>query len=179
MTKKVIIKNQTDIDAYLDKLRISADQAQINVRKIAAGANPLDFLYELKFEPVGFDPMNSSRKLNLIEQLNQTFTYVASLKAARHLLQLHPAFTSLTLNLGTTSGWDIESTQNGGLVAEVFAAVNPQNNDKVNKDIRKVAAAEVRHKYVFFMCPGIPVGDYREAPFRDDINVISLGCEIW
>jgi hypothetical protein len=52
------------------------------VRRLAAGVIPLGFLYVLKFWSVGFDPMDSTRKMNLIEQLNQTLTYVASLKAA-------------------------------------------------------------------------------------------------
>ena len=177
--KKVIIKSQGDVDSYFGKLRASAENARGLIRELAAGSNPLTFLYQVRFDPVGCDPMDTTRKLNLIEQLNQTFTYAASLKAASYLLKQRPAFTALTLNLGTTSGWDIESIENGGLVAEIFAAVNPQNNDKLNKDVKKVATAEVQHRYVFFMCPGVGAGPYKEVSVPAGINVISLGCELW
>jgi hypothetical protein len=114
----------------------------------------------------------------LIEQLNQTFTYAASLKAAEYLFRNHPAITCLTLNLGTTSGWDIEGPESGGLVAEVFAAVNPQNNKKLEKDIEKVAAANATHRYVFFMCPGVEAGRYRKNLGPHGVQVVSLGCDL-
>lgn len=178
MDKQPIIKTQSDIDACLEKIRESAEQAQARVRQLATAGHPSSFLYQMKFEEIGCDPMDPARRLNLTEQLNQTFTYVASFKAASNLLRGHPPFKALTLNLGTTSGWDIESHENGGLVAEVFAAVNPRNNRKLDKDIKKVAAAKVRHRYVFFMCPGIDPGPYRKIAVPGGISVVSLGCEV-
>jgi len=132
----------------------------------------------MKFEEIGCDPLDTSRKLNLIEQVNQTFTYMASLKAAEYLLNHHPELKSLTLNLGTRSGWDIEADETGGLVAEVFAAVHPGNNRKLDKDIQKVAAAEAEYRYVFFMCPGFDPGLYHGKPTAPGVEVVSLGCEL-
>jgi len=159
------------------KIEASAELARARVQQLAATAHPSDFLYQLKFEETGCDPLNPARKLNLIEQLNQTFTYMASFKAAEYLLQSHPPFTVLILNLGTTSGWDIESAENGGLVAEVFAAVNPRNNRKIEKDMEKVAKDKAQHRYVFFMCPGIGAGPYHGISIPPGVNVLSVGCE--
>jgi hypothetical protein len=178
MSKQVIIEGQSDIDVCVAKLRISAELAQMHIRQLVTANHPSVFLYQMKFEEIGCDPMDSKRKLNLIEQLNQTFTYTASLKAASYLLRGHPPFRSLTLNLGTRSGWDIESAENGGLVAEVFAAVNPQNNRNLYKDMKKVAGEKVPHRYVFFMCPGIEPGPYQGISIPRGISVVSLDCEV-
>ena len=178
MSKQLIIKAQSDIDACFKIIRDSAQRAHAHICQVADSGHPLDFLYQMKFTEIGCDPMDSNRRLNLIEQLNQTFTYVASLKAASYLLQSRPSFDTLTLNLGTAPGWDIESAENGGLVAEVFAAVNPKNNRKLNNDMKKVAEEKVQHRYVFFMCPGIGPGPYRERLIPQGINVVSLGCDV-
>jgi len=132
----------------------------------------------MKFEEIGCDPLDPRRRLNLIEQLNQTFTYAASLKAAEYLLNHHTDLRSLTLNLGTRSGWDIETAEGGGLVAEVFASVHPRNNRKLEKDIQKVAAAKAKHRYVFFMCPGFEPGSYPEKSRFPEVEVVSLGCDL-
>jgi hypothetical protein len=129
----------------------------------------------MKFEKIGFDPLNPARRLNLIEQLNQIFTYAASFRAASYLYQELRELTSLTLNLGTDAGWDIESSENGGLVAEVFAAVDPRNNRKLEKDIKKVASAKVAFRFVFFMCPGFPAGPQE---IEAGVKVVSLGCDL-
>jgi hypothetical protein len=178
MNKQLTIRHKSDVEDYLARIQASIELAKVRVQQLATTMHSSDFLYQLKFEETGCDPLDPARKLNLIEQLNQTFTYMASFKAADYLLQCHPPFTILMLNLGTNSGWDIESAENGGLVAEVFAAVNPRNNRKLDKDIETVAGGKVRHRYVFFMCPGIPAGPYRGISVPPGINVVSVGCEM-
>jgi len=76
------------------------------------------------------------------------------------------------------SGWDIETTETGNLVAEVFASVHPGNNRKLEKDIQKVAAAKAKYRYVFFMCPGFEPGPYREKPLPPGVEVVSVGCDL-
>ncbi len=166
-----------DADAYIDDLRVSAEEAQLKLAEILEYADPLDFLYRIKFEGIGCDPFNSQRSLNLIEQVNQTFTYLASFKAAKTLFSWHSGLTSLRMNLGTQSGTDIESDYNGGISAEVFAAVSPASNDKLKKDIKKVSKSQARHKYVFFMCPNCDEGQYLKCKVPKEIKVWSLGNE--
>jgi hypothetical protein len=120
--------------------------------------NPLEFLALLKFSPLGRDPLKNT-PLNFIEQINQTFTAIASFRAARHIFQTHPERVSeLRLNLGTSAGSDIEALNTDGkLVAlyEVFASVDPKNNQKLKKDVIKVrkaaAAQEVYIRGVYFI----------------------------
>jgi len=136
----------------------SATKALAQVSELA-GTDALSALWSMKVRPVGCDPLDADTPLNLIEQLNQTFTYIASARAVKVLLSLHPEIAPFTLNLGTSPGSDIESKRGVGLAAEVFAAVIPSNNKKLTRDIDKVAAVTgVGLKYVFFMCPGYDEG---------------------
>ncbi|SLM29188.1 hypothetical protein MTBBW1_1720005 [Desulfamplus magnetovallimortis] len=118
--------------------------------------------------------MDSSRPLNLIEQINQTFTYLASFLGAKILFNKHSGLENINLNLGTQSGSDIESNFDGGIAAEVFSSVSPSNNNKLSNDIKKVGKIEDRHKYVFFLCPDIKEGIYTN-PFGNEVYVYSLG----
>ena len=68
----------------------------------------LETLYTLRFEKFGCHPLEK-RQLNIVEQLNQTFTTMASLAAARLLIGWFPQSGGLRLNLGAVRGRDIES----------------------------------------------------------------------
>ena len=177
MSKQITLRSAEDIKNYIEDLRISAEEAQLQLSDISGYAEPLELLYRIKFEKICFDPLNQQRSLNLIEQVNQTFTYLASFRAASLLFSWHPALDSLTLNLGARSGTDIESNYDGGIAAEVFAAVTPQNNKKLIKDIEKVTKVKAVHKYVFFMCSDIDKGQYFECKAPKGIEVWSLGNE--
>jgi hypothetical protein len=123
----------------------------------------------LKFEPVGVHPVED-RPLNLIEQINQTFTYIASLHGARWILDRHPRSAPLHLNLGAIKGFDIESDDRS-VVAETFAAVDPRNNDKLAKDIRRVREADREYGYVFYLCPG---QETRTPLDEEGVTVVQL-----
>jgi hypothetical protein len=175
MTKQIIISNIEEAENHIEDLRISAEASQIKIDEISSHnhSNPIEFLRRIKFEQVGCDPLDDQRPLNFIEQLNQTFTYLASFKAAKILFERHPELKALTLNLGTKSGSDIENIEKG-IAAEVFAAVNPSNNGKLQKDIVKVSTTNAKHKYVFFMCPEVDEGQYSKAT-QGDVVIWSLG----
>ncbi len=171
--KKLLIFGQTDAEAYERKLMETAQVAHQRIQALLYGAMGLDFLERLKFEKVGCDPLDKGRPLNLIEQINQTFTYLASFRAASLLFQWHSALGELTLNLGSANGSDMESVDDGGITAEVFAATSPNSNQKLKKDITKVRATAAKHKYVFFMCPGIKEGPFKYST-ADGVTVWSL-----
>jgi len=171
MTKKIILTRDSDIEDYRENLRASAEKTQIQIAEIAGSESSLEFLFQLKFHALGCDPLNSSRPLNPIEQLNQTFTYLASLNGAEFLFARHPKVQQLTLNLGTRAGWDIETPENGGIVAEVFAAVTPRNNRKLKNDIDKVSTAKAKHRYVLFMSPEHEAGSYQGT-----LKAAGLSC---
>jgi len=152
--KIINISSLEDIQTHKSELNRTACSTSIKLGDILKSASANEFLYRVKFEPIGCDPLKHDRQLNLIEQVNQHFTYLASLRAAELWLNWHPKAIPFTLNLGTTSGFDIESSGEGGIVAEVFSAVNPTNNGKLNKDVKKISGTQAKHKYVFYLCPG-------------------------
>ena len=81
---------------------------------------------------------------------------------------------SLTLNLGTSKGTDIETVDCGGVVAEVFASVDPTNNSKIQKDIKRIRLNSAKHKYVFFISPKTDCGVYKSRWDVEGVTVISF-----
>ncbi len=172
--KKVILNSISDIEGHIEDIIHAAEQAQLRITEMSENTHAMDFMERSKFEKMGYDPLDSDRDLNFIEQLNQTFTYYASMKAAEFLFKEHPEISSLILNLGTAPGSDLETNDCGGIAAEVFAATKPSSNNKLNKDIQKVSETDAKYKYSFFMCPDIEWGEYTQKS-TSDIIVWSLG----
>lgn len=168
------VSAEKDIDDLVDLVTRSAERALVQIAKTGSGTLGLQALWSMKVSPIGCDPLNADTPLNLIEQLNQTFTYLASAKALRSLFQLRPELAPFTVNLGTSAGSDIESNLNGGLAAEVFAAVNTSNNRKLAKDLAKVSKTGARFKYVFFMCPGYELGRQHKLE-KEGVQVWAVG----
>ena len=71
----------------MEHLRKSA--ADVRSWMAAYRGDPFDLLRKMKFEQIGRHPVED-RSLNLIEQVNQTWTYAVALAAASKLLELHP-----------------------------------------------------------------------------------------
>jgi hypothetical protein len=82
---------------------------------------PLDMLRRMKFEPIGFGPIEN-RPLNLVEQINQTWTCAVAIAAARQLLSLPPNVGGLRLAPGAHASLelDIMSEQPGAVGAETL-----------------------------------------------------------
>jgi len=172
--KKITLTKFSDVEMHIEDITHAAEQAQLRITEMSENTHAMDFMERLKFEKMGYDPLNSMRDLNFIEQLNQTFTYLASMKAAEFIFEKHPEISELTLNLGTAPGSDLETNDCGGIAAEVFAATKPSSNNKLNKDIKKVSGTDAKYKYSFFMCPDIGWGKYTQK-CTDDVIVWSLG----
>lgn len=172
-----VIATSEEADALESSVIASAARALQNIQDAANGADAINVLWQMKVAAVGCNPLDAESPLNLIEQLNQTFTYIASARAVKELLAEHSADAPFKLMLGTTAGSDIES-QNGRVAAEVFAAVNTSNNRKLAKDIEKVRATGASIKYVFFMCPGIARGRQPRLEKGAEVRVWSVGAQI-
>jgi hypothetical protein len=164
-----------EVDQIVLPIAASAKAALSQLQRLCSMDDALKALWEMKVSPAGCDPLDAAVPLNLIEQLNQTFTYVASARAVKILLERHPRAAPFTLNLGTAAGSDIESKLAGGIAAEVFAAVNTANNRKLSKDVKKVAATKAQFKYVFFMCPGYAEGRQTRLERVPGVEVWSVG----
>jgi diaminopimelate decarboxylase len=173
LPKTRTIHSQEDLASIAGQIAESASSAIACLVKICAAVSPLEALRRIKFESVGFDPLGP-RPLNLVEQINQTFTYLATLEAVRYLLRQHPESGPFTVNLGNASGRDI-SSPDGKIIAEVFAAVTPNNNQKLKKDVRRVNSAQAERRYVFYACPGVAPGDKQALNGYPEVRIVSLG----
>ena len=173
------ITSPTDLDNLVTSIRASAQRTVRSLHDILANeSDSLHVLRLMKFSGIGHHP-TEDRALNIIEQINQTFTYLASAEAARWVLQQHPEIRGLQLNLGTHRGFDLESLDSRVVVAEVFAATHPNSNDKVRKDVTRLIeqAPGVAHRYVFFSCPEFKTLSRQHAFERDGIEVWSLPAD--
>ncbi|MEO4045349.1 hypothetical protein AAFN47_27470 [Hoeflea sp. CAU 1731] len=161
----------------ISKIRVSAAQASAALLDLPD--DPLKALARIKFDPIGWHPIEQ-RALNLIEQVNQTFTYLVALKAARLLLEWHPEAEGYRLAPGAHApkqSLDIESLVPGVVGAETFAAVRPENNRKLIGDLTKLASRPERFRYVFFMSPLFPETQRRLEKERDGIGVWSISAD--
>jgi hypothetical protein len=168
-----VVCSAEDLSVLEARVVESSRKAVSALAQILADSDPLNALARVKFEQVGFHPIQD-RSLNFIEQLNQTFTFIASLRAAAWIFAHHAEVGPVRLNLGTASGSDLESLD-GTLAAEAFAATTPSSNDKLRKDIAKVACTSARLKYVFYACPSVRPGPAAPAPNNADVRTVSLG----
>lgn len=82
-----MVRTAEDIDRYLGQVRRTAADAHAWIA--AQMGDSLDLFRRMKLEMIGFHPIEG-HPLNVVEQINQTWTYVVALAAARHLLGLHP-----------------------------------------------------------------------------------------
>ena len=123
-------------------------------------------LSALRFDLVGHDPLLTSKRLNIVKQLNQTFTILVTLRAIERLLELHPDADGFRLALGTSSGRDIESVAPDVVAAEVFSATRPTSNQKLKKDIERLSADPARNRYVFFASRGFSAGRLSELELK-------------
>ncbi len=149
-------------------IRTIADAEDMHAQLLAGAANtaawlrnfagdPMALLKSLRFELVGHDPL-TGEPLNVVEQLNQTFTILVTLRAVERLIELHPDAGGFRLALGTSSGRDLESIVPDMVAAEVFSATHPSSNQKLKKDLARLRADPAQHRYVFFAAPGYEAG---------------------
>lgn len=115
---------------------------------IVNDVSAIELLFEMKFNKIGFDPIHKV-ELNIIEQINQTFSDIVILEAAKDLLTIYSG-KSFELRLGTMAGFDIESTD-GAIVAECFAVTTASSNGKLKKDSEKLMTKASRQKkFIYF-----------------------------
>ena len=167
------ICSKEDAEEALEAVRTSARRTRDWIGSQAG--EPLELFRNVKFETVGYHPLDC-RPLNIIEQINQTWTFAVALLAAKQILDLHPNVKELRLAPGAHAclELDIMSAESGLVGAETFAAVTPRNNRKLNNDLNKLTGRPESHRYVFFMCP-LFRGNQRLHRFeRDGIQVWSV-----
>ena len=176
-----------DIEIERKKIVESINSTQANLRNALDNKTSAALFHALKFNKIGCDPLNSSVQWNLVEQINQTFTYLVSLKAAEFLYSEFKDIEIIEFNLGTQGGFDLIAKDEYGcdiVVAEVFAAVKAHSNDKLRQDILKVMKSNAKYRYVFFTADGVadsnPYTQYHPKFDVSGVKVVSLNAkDLW
>lgn len=168
-----LIRNAAEAGELAEQVRESATRLQSWIR--AFSGNGLDLLRAMKFDQVGTHPLNG-HALNAIEQVNQTWTYLTALAAVRVLFTLHPDAGSFRIAPGAHAAQplDVMSEIEGLVGAETFAAVDPRNNQKLAKDLKKLTGRAEMHRYVFFCSPMFPGTTRLPKLDRDGVQVWSV-----
>jgi hypothetical protein len=166
--RRPIIRTIADAESLHAQMVGSAARTVEWLRSFAG--EPMALLKTLRFETVGHDPL-TGEPLNVVEQLNQTFTILVTLRAVEKLIELHPDADGFRLALGTSSGRDIESVVPDMVAAEVFSATDPNSNQKLKKDLARLSADPALHRYVFFAAPGYGVGRHERLETVPGVQV--------
>jgi hypothetical protein len=155
------VKTLADVDRYLTRIIASTRRAQERIA--ALDINSLELFRLMKFGSVGFHHLIDEREINLVEQINQTWNYIAALAAARLLLSMHQEAGGFELATVAHAALalDIMSGRRGLVGAEVFAAVTPNNNRKLKGDLDKLTKRDEVHRYVFFLSPKYPRNEHQ------------------
>lgn len=172
----MLVRTPEEIDHHLGSITAAAEALVASLR--LEDRSPLELVRALKFAPIGRHPVDG-HALNAVEQVNQTWTYLAALYATRKLLEWHPEAEGFSLAPGAHAAQDLDimSVAPGLVGAETFAAVHPRNNDKLKADLQKLAARPEQHRYVFFISPAFPATRRREALESNGVQVWSLHVE--
>ncbi len=104
--RRPIIRTIADAEGIRAQMLAGASRTADWLRSFTG--DPMELLKALRFKSVGHDPL-TGEPLNVVEQLNQTFTILVTLSAVERLIELHPDAGGFRLALGTSSGRDIES----------------------------------------------------------------------
>jgi hypothetical protein len=172
----VLIKSHKDVEKQVQQVRLTAERSVQGLRMLLANEpEALQVLRFIKFKDIGHHPADDL-KINILDQAQLTFNYLAKFEATRWLLTRHPELLvkGLELNVSGQSGFDIESVEADFLAAEVFSSTHPKLNNKLGQVIRHLAqyAAGVAHRYVFFSSPGFSYGRCEELE-------TTRGIEVW
>jgi hypothetical protein len=179
--RRIEIRSVKEVEDLFTKVLGEAERTAAWLGVLAG--SPLELFTALRFEPVGKhpkfpfvstpagrDPL-TGEPLNLIEQINQTFMVLLSLRAVDSLIEIHPEANGFHLALATNSGCDIESVEPDMVAAKVSA--HPGSTHKFQKDMAHLASAPAQHRYMFFAAPKDANG--RQAPL-ETLPGVELMC---
>lgn len=170
--------NRDEIHSLLSEIQNAADVlCQALAARLQPSKSSMSVLAGMKFQRIGRHPVHG-HALNAIEQINQTWTYVVALEAARVLLQMHPDPGGYKLRPGAHAPketLDIQSIKPDLVGAEAFAAVDFRYNRKLRNDLDKMANRREQWRYVFMMIPGKTETEHRAELDRDGVAVWAIG----
>ena len=143
----MLVKSKEQVAELRCAVTLNAEASYFTLRERMTQMQAMDFWAAVKFDRIGHDSI-SGQPQNLIEQINQMYSNLVVLNAVDDLLDCYPD-TSFELQLGVSSGYDIQS-EDGRIVAECFAVTTVSSNRKLEKDCKKLTASTASEKYIYF-----------------------------
>ena len=170
-----------------EKLRLLKREVKKNMAlamaEIQKIQDPVTLFREMKFGELGFAPLGSYPE-NIVEQLNQSFTILMSCCAAE---KYFPEAAGFEFAFASAGGRDmIAYDRNGEVIAEaeIFTAVEANNNRKLRRDVDRLCKAEIaagvrrmicysaRHEYVLKPQPGDEIVEVKFCPLDELVEWI-------
>ena len=143
----MIVRTYEEVAVLRSEIIRNAEATCLWIQEKITTMGPMRLFAAVKFEKVGRSPVGD-KELNLIEQINQTFSDLVVLAATEDLMErLHGK--AFDIQLGVSAGHDVRSTD-GMIAAECFAVTTISSNDKLNEDCKKLMASEALIKCVYF-----------------------------
>jgi len=133
------------------------DGARAQLKQLAEPFTPEVFM-KLRFEQPFSSPLaqafgrQAGDTMNLIEFMNQAYTYLTGLAAISYLMRTRSTDNQYILYRSTYRGHDFESIE-GRLIAEVFASTASDTNRRLKQDIDRIKYLSNREKFIFFCSP--------------------------
>ena len=100
--RRITVAEIGDVQALEARVRAAATSAARALTALLARDEPLAVLHALKFRRIGFQPLHPERAHNLLEQVHQTFAYLAAVRGLEHLLRGHPEHAPIPHGTGQT-----------------------------------------------------------------------------
>lgn len=123
-----------------EKIKDAMKNTQDEINKIC---DPVELFERLKFGKLGFAPVLKTKRENVLEQINQSFTNLMYCYAAE---KYFPEAANFSFALANSRGRDmIVFDQKNNVIAEVeiFTAVSAHNNRKLLRDINRLRDAKI------------------------------------
>jgi hypothetical protein len=176
------ITSLAQIDWLIGRAIEAANKTREEIRTLLdTEAEGLAVLRAFKFsKQLGRHPFRH-HSLNLIEQINQTWTSLVTLYAVQFLFTQHEDAGGFRVCFGTEAGTDIISLAPADaasprmVAAEAYAAVHPRRNNKLQNDYLKLMREHPNAlwRYIFYGGPKIRNGPLARLGRR--LN----GVEVW
>lgn len=164
------ITSEDQLTQHQTEVITAARKTTAQLRRMLTEHDGINLIHELRFDLTAFSPFDSDKPYNLVEAINQSFTALVSFAAASWILRDHELALPMQLNLGPVAGYDIEAA-GGSIIAECFAAVTPNNNNKLMADFNRLHEADAEHRYLFFYT----VASEFRTPIEDQsIRIVPL-----
>lgn len=148
MAKSVVFHNVQEIGRYRETILSNLSHSVSMMKVLFENEDVQEVFRRCKFEKIVKEPISGEPE-NLMEVINQSQTYLVSLKAVEFLFGKYPE-KRFVVNWGNASGHDIESVD-GTVIAECFAATSYKSNGKLTADLKRLAEnTTAKDKYEFF-----------------------------